>query len=45
MTIQSIIHRFKVTNPNPTKKDQATQVSLHFSQQPRPKGRGLQKPS
>ena len=32
MTIQSIIHRFKVTNPNPTKKDQATQISLHFNE-------------
>ena len=32
MTIQSIIHRFKVTKPNPTKKDQATQVSLHFNE-------------
>lgn len=32
MTIQFIIHRFEITKPNPTKKDQATQMSLYLNE-------------
>ena len=32
MIIQSIVHRFKITEPNPTKKDQATQMSLYLNE-------------